>query len=495
MRILLIYPNTMMSTLVPLHFSVLAACLKKEGIEVDLFDTTLYKTEEESFEEGRVDLLQIKPFNLAKRGISLKETDIYEDLKKKVMAFKPDLIGITIVEDTWGLAKSLLASIKEFDIPVIAGGVHVTAVPDEIIADKNIDMICLGEGEETLVELCQKMAKQKDYAKIKNLWVKKDGKILKNPLRPLTDINKLPYIDYDIWGKEKLARPMFGKIYTMIHVEIDRGCPNQCTYCAAPYLKKVFLEQGCGQYYRRKAIPRLMAELEYLVLKYKPDYINFNSETFLAKPLAELQKFARAYKKKIHLPFWAQTRPETITKEKIKILKAMGVDSMNFGIEHGNEEFRKKMLQRHGSNKQIVGGLKLVEKYQIPYTANNIIGFPGESRKLIFDTIELNRKLRPRTINVLLFVPYRGTFLYKYCVANGYLDKNVQLKGHPMIKGVKLKKAFIGYEELKGLHRTFNLYVRFPKSEWPRIKIAERFDDKGNKVFEEYKKIYQEKYF
>ncbi len=163
MRILLIYPNTMMSTLVPLHFSVLAACLKKEGIEVDLFDTTLYKTEEESFEEGRVDLLQIKPFNLAKRGISLKETDIYEDLKKKVMAFKPDLIGITIVEDTWGLAKSLLASIKEFDIPVIAGGVHVTAVPDEIIADKNIDMI----GE--ITEECKKDVDQIAYwtAKLK----------------------------------------------------------------------------------------------------------------------------------------------------------------------------------------------------------------------------------------------------------------------------------------------------------------------------------------
>ena len=79
---------------------------------------------------------------------------------------------------------------------------------------------------------------------MKNLWVKKEGKVIKNPLRPLTDINKLPYIDYDIWGKKRLGRPMFGKIYTMIHVEIDRGCPNNCTYCAAPVLRNFFREQG-----------------------------------------------------------------------------------------------------------------------------------------------------------------------------------------------------------------------------------------------------------
>ena len=229
-KALFIYPNTMMSTLVPIHISLLSACLKSKGFEVDLFDTTFYKTEEISFEQNRVELLQIKPFNLADKGISFKETDIYENLIKKVSDFKPDLIGITVVEDTRDLALSLLEKIKDFNIPVIAGGVYVTTSPDEVIAKEAIDMICLGEGEGALVELCQKMSKGEDYSSIQNLWVKKDGKIIKNPLRPLTDINKLPNIDYDIFGKDRLARPMFGKIYTMIHIEIDRGCPNDCTY-------------------------------------------------------------------------------------------------------------------------------------------------------------------------------------------------------------------------------------------------------------------------
>lgn len=493
MKVLLIYPNTMASSLVPINLSQLSACLKEKGFEVELFDTTFYKTEKISFEQKRVELLQIKPFDYAGKGIYFKETDIYEDLVKKISYFKPDLIGITLVEDTWELAKSLLEKIGDFHVPVIAGGVFVTASPEEVISNDSVDIICLGEGEEALVELCRKMSKGEDFSNIKNLWVKSDGKIVKNPIGPLTDIDKLPYIDYDIFGKERLGRPMFGKIYTMIHVEMDRGCPNQCTYCAAPFLKKFFLEHGCGAYYRRKKIPRLIAEMEHLIKKYQPDYINFNSETFLAKPLEELKEFAKEYTAKIHLPFWAQTRPETITEGKIKILKEMGCDSLNFGIEHGNEKFRAAFLNRYGSNKQMIEGIKLAEKYRIPYTVNNIIGFPDETRELIFNTIKLNRQLNPRTINCYLFVPYRGTPLYEYCIKKGYLDEGTAV--HNLTDSVRLKMNSISYEELKGLQRTFPLYVRFPESEWPEIKIAERFDEKGNKVFEEYKKIYQEKYF
>ena len=492
MRILFIYPNTMMSTLVPIHLSLLSSCLKEKGFEVGLFDTTFYKTEEVSFEEKRVDLLQIKPFNYAEKGIYFKETDIYEDLVKKISDFKPDLIGITIVEDTWELTQSLLARIKDCHVPVIAGGVYVTFSPEEVIANETVNMICLGEGEEVLVELCQKIAKGENFSNVKNLWVKKDGQVIKNPLRPLTDINKLPYIDYDIFGRKRLARPMFGQVYTMIHVEMDRGCPYTCTYCEGSHLRQFFQKQGCGIYYRRKNIDRLMAEMKHLVEKYQPDYVNFNSETFLAKPIEELKEFAQKYKE-IGLPFWCQTRPETITEEKIKILKEMGCNSISFGIEHGNEEFRKKMLKRLGSNSQIIEGIKIVEKYQIAYAVNNIIGFPDETRELIFDTIELNRHLNPRTINCYLFVPYKGTTLYQYCLDKGYLEKGAKV--HNLVDSVRLKMDSISYEELKGLQRTFPLYVRFPKSEWPKIKLAEKFDEEGNKVFEEFKKIYQEKYF
>ena len=491
-RVLFIYPNTMMATLVPIHISLLSSCLKQKGFQVELFDTTYYHTEEISFEQKKVELLQIKPFNWQEKEVEFKKTDIYQDLVDKVVDYKPDLIGITMVEDTYDLTLSLLERLNQFDIPVIAGGVFVAFSPDDVIAHEAVDMLCIGEGEEALVELCEKMSKNEDYSTTQNLWVKRNGEIIKNPLRKLTDINELPYIDYDIFERKRLYRPMYGKIYTMIHVEIDRGCPYSCTYCEAPQLRKLFKDCGCGIYYRKKDVDHLMDEMRHLVRKYNPDYVNFNAESFLARSIKELKEFAEEYKE-IGLPFWCQSRPETVAEEKIEILKEMNCQNLQFGIEHGNEEFRAKMLNRTGSNKQILEGFKIVEKYEIKYTVNNIIGFPGETRELIFDTIKLNRKINPSTINCYMFTPYRGTVLYQYCIENGYLDK--ETKVHQLLDSAEFKKGPLTYQELKGLQRTFPLYAKMSEDKWDKIRIAEQFDDEGNRMFEALKNEYQERYF
>jgi len=491
-KVLFIYPNTMMATLVPLHLSILSSCLKEEGFEVDLFDTTYYKTEEISFEQKKVELLQIKPFNFSDKGVEFKRTNIYEDLRDKVNNFKPDLIAVTIVEDTYDLAASLLNSIKDFNIPVIAGGVFVIFSPEEVIGNENIDMICIGEGESALMELCHKLSDGEDITNIRNLWIKDNGNIIKNPLGRLTNINKLPFISYDIFERKRLYRPMYGKIYTMIHVEADRGCPYDCTYCEAPQLRKLYQNKGCGVYYRRKNIDRLMAEIKHLVKAYQPDYINFNAESFLAKSVNELKELASRYKS-IGLPFWCQSRPENVTEEKIRILKDMGCQNLQFGIEHGNEDFRKKVLNRRYSNEQLLQAFKIVERYKIAYTVNNIISFPDETRELVFDTINFNRQINPSTINCYFFTPYKGTALYKYCIERGYLDKNSKV--HQLLDGARLNMDTISYEELKGLQRTFPLYAKLPKSEWDKIRVAEKFDKEGNRIFNELRKIYYERYF
>jgi radical SAM superfamily enzyme YgiQ (UPF0313 family) len=491
-KVLFVYPNTMMATLVPINVSLLTSCLRNKGFVVDLFDTTYYRTEDINFEMKKVELLQLKPFSYKDKGIGFKETSIYEDLNKKIAGFKPDLIAITIVEDTWDLAKSLLEASKDCNVPVIAGGVFVTFSPEEVISSENVDMICVGEGEEAIVELCERLSRHEDVSGIKNIWVKTNGRITKNPLRRLVDINTVPFIDYDVFERKRLYRPMYGKIYVMAHVELDRGCPYDCTYCEAPHLRMLFEENGCGKYYRRKSPRRMVEELKYIVNKYSPDYLNFNSETFLARPIGELEEFAGIYKE-IGLPFWCQTRPETITEDNARILKDMGCQNLQFGIEHGNEKFRSKMLNRHCSNEKMLNGLKIVEKSGIKYTVNNIIGFPDETRELIFDTINFNRLINPATINCYLFTPYRGTRLYKYCVDRGYIDEDTKV--HQLLDAAELKMSSISYTELKGLQRAFSLYVRFPISEFETIKMAEKFDENGNKAFEELSRLYYDRFF
>ena len=171
----------------------------------------------------------------------------------------------------------------------------------------------------------------------------------------------------------------------------------------------------------------------------------------------------------------------------------MNCKNLQFGIEQGNEEFRARVLKRHYTNKQMIEAFKIVEKYGIQYTVNNIIGFPDETRELIFDTINVNQQIKPTTMNCYIFAPYRGIELYKYCVEKGYTDKDDKV--HQLLDGAKLKMNSISYQELKGLQRTFSLYARMPESEFDQIRIAERFDDEGNKMFRRLRKVYYERYF
>tara|TARA_B100000315_G_C14265874_1_gene446390 strand:- start:219 stop:644 length:426 start_codon:yes stop_codon:yes gene_type:complete len=136
---------------------------------------------------------------------------------------------------------------------------------------------------------------------------------------------------------------------------------------------------------------------------------------------------------------------------------------------------------------------RIVEKYGIAYTVNNIIGFPDETRELVFDTINVNRQINPTTMNVYFFTPYKGTRLHQYCIDKGYLSKNDRV--HQLLDGVPLKMDSISYQELKGLQRTFPLYAKMPEDMFDQIRVAERFDKEGNEMYEKFKNIFYEKYF
>ena len=109
----------------------------------------------------------------------------------------------------------------------------------------------------------------------------------------------------------------------------------------------------------------------------------------------EFEEFCEMYKE-INLPFWMQTRPETINEYNIKRLSEIGLHRISFGIEHGNEEFRRKILDRRWKNKDIIEVLKIPHRYGVTFSCNNITGFPTETKKLAFDTIELNRQIELR---------------------------------------------------------------------------------------------------
>ena len=236
LKILFLYPNFHMSTLVPNGIAILVAWLKREGFKnIDLFETTFYESRDKSKDQDRADVGQVQPFNYADRGVKLKTTDMYEDFVKKVDEFKPDIIMASILEDTFKIFINFMKKIERKKIPCLAGGQFASSAPEKVISLDFVNYVCRGEGEEALTDLCNALEKGEDPKNIPNLWVKKDGVIVsKNKVRQALDVNNLPVQDLSIFEDMSLFRPMQGKIYRMAPVETQRGCPYACRFCNSP---------------------------------------------------------------------------------------------------------------------------------------------------------------------------------------------------------------------------------------------------------------------
>lgn len=488
-KILLVYPNEPLLGIAPNNLALLAACLKQDGFEVKLFDTTIYKPASvtETNDSMRSKLGQVKKSNFDDY-VHPKEVDVHEDFNRVVEEYNPNLIAVTLLDSTITFALSLIEKIKDKKIPVVTGGVGSTFLFKKILDTDLVDYVCIGEGEEALVEIANKLNNNEDCSSVRNFYFKKDGKIIKNPLRPLTNIDKLPNPDFSIYEDWRFYRPFMGKIYRMLQVDIDRGCPYSCTYCAAPGLRKIFKDNNCGNYYRIKNIDKVFEEMKYLIKKHNIEFLWISSETHLAMKVEKIREFAERYKKEINLPFWTSSRLDTFSEEKTKLLAEMGCKSVAVGIEHGSEEIRNKILNKRISNAQIIESFKTLSKYDIFPTINNMMGIPGETREDVFKTIELNREIsvilnKKHNINSFVFLPFSGTKLKDVCVEKKYFNENDDIPCSFHAKST-LKLPTMSQEEIDGLEKTMLLYILLPKSYYPDIKIAEQDNEEGHIMFD-----------
>ncbi|MBI2339337.1 MAG: B12-binding domain-containing radical SAM protein [Deltaproteobacteria bacterium] len=493
-KILFLYPNSEMMNPAPISIGIFTALLKQEGCEVDLFDSTLYPDPDKkvSSDKSKQDSLQVRPFDWGEKGVRLKTTRMEEDLVEKVEAFQPDLIAVSVLECTYAECLRMLKAIEPYDIPVLVGGVFATHAPHLVFRNKNVGMVAIGEGEDVLVEVVRKMAAGEDYSGIGNLWIRRNGGIIKNNTRHLVDISKLPIPDFSLFEVERLYRPMAGKVYRTVPVESNRGCPFLCTFCNSPSMVSLYKENNSENFYRKKTVPALHEELKRQIKRWNAEYVYFTSDTFLAISDAEFDQFIEIYKD-FRLPFWIQTRPETINRYKAKKLREAGLHRISLGLEHGNAEFRRRVIRKDFDDQKIIECTRILADEGIPVTVNNIIGFPDETRELIFDTIELNRKLITDTTNCSIFAPFHGTPLQKIAVEKGYVEEDF-IFGSINVDA-PLNMPQLSRNEIKSLHRTFALYAKLPKEYWPVIRKAEKFDDEGNRVFAELGQLYKQKYF
>ena len=474
MKVLFIYPHTLGFGDIPIALTTLSAVLHKAGHEVRVFNCSRYANVEYVLTK-KEDYGMVKP--APKPPVVLPElkrlSDLKNDLSGVINEYRPELIGVTATTAIFplGLECCKIAKNALPESITIFGGIHPTICPDEVIAENSVDIVCIGEGEDVIVELCNTLDQKKSIRNIKNLWVKDPDnpeRITRNKLRPFIDMNNLPVQDFQNFSEYEFYRPFDGNVYKMLHTELSRGCVFDCSYCVNHHLKAVLSESG--RYHRLKSPEIAVRQIKELKSKYNFQIVRFWDEDFTVFPSDYIKKLSVLYRKEIGLPFLIYAGTRSITEEKVSYLKKMGCVTIAMGIESGNYWMRKYVLNRNITDENIIEKFQIVKRSGIRVTTYNMIGFPFETRDMVFDTIELNRKVKAAMSGVWPFKPFPKTRLTSLAKEYGMIKKDPD---YCSIES-EMCTPYLNEKDINGLVRTFSFYVKVPRRLFPLLEKCEK---------------------
>jgi len=342
---------------------------------------------------------------------------------KEIISYRPDVLALSCCTTEHQYLLQLARVVKKYmpNIFVIMGGAHPTFFPEVIEEEDVLDAICRGEGEGTFVELIEALSHNGEIAAIKNLWVRVDGQISKNELRPLVDLDILPHYDRAIYY-EKYRDLKFNPTKKFM---ISRGCPYNCTYCFNRPMKE--LSRGRGTYYRRKKISKVIEELKEVKETYGMKWVQFQDDVFNGNK-NYLYEFLDLYQREIRLGFLCLLRVDNVDEEMVRRFKEAGLVKVHIGIETGNTALRKEVLNRNMSNEKIIEVGRLLNKYGIRIYTFNMVGLPGETLEMALETIKINRRFKVEYASCSIMQPYPGTDICKLLKEKGYLDENYSIR-------------------------------------------------------------------
>lgn len=347
---------------------------------------------------------------------SKKELDRVNRLMlREIEEFGPGMIGLTattpVIMDAYSTANIIKSVYPK--IPIVIGGRHATSLPIYTLKQcRNMDIVCRGEGEITMLELAEGMP----WERIKGIVFRKDtdGFVINADRPPVEDLDKLPYPAWHLLDQDFYFQPnisiMRGDYMRTATLMTSRGCPYHCAFCQSPELLDIY---GKG-YIRYHSPDRVISEIEYLMGRFKITGMSFSDDIFSLQRERVIQICNKIIECGINkqLKFIVNLRSDRVDAELLSVLKKAGCIHVVFGAESGSETTLKRMNKSLSVNKNIEA-IELTRRYALTVESNIIIGSPGETERDFLQTIRFLKRARPDRIFISKFYPLPGTGFFK----------------------------------------------------------------------------------
>lgn len=387
-------PDTSRSGLVsiqyPINIGYLVSYMKKNNIPCEVIDY-----EVESFSE--------------------------EAFLKSVKKSKPNIIGLSCMTPHVIHGAMLARLVKKHfpEILTVIGGVHATAIPEQTLVEfPQFDVVVLGEGEETLLELYKAWTSSKNIRDVRSIAFMDNGTARVNPKRPLVrNLDELPFpdrrmVDIKYYRKSHVSRGFSRNVINIAEVMVSRGCPYDCIFCAS----KIVHTRGV----RFRSPENIIKEIQDLMHEHHVEHISFLDDTFTIRK--EILKPVCEYIKSQKVTFDCYTRVSDIDEEKMSIMVSAGCRKVSFGIESGSPKVLK-LIKKGITLDHINRAISIAKKSGLPLIETTfMIGcHPDETLEDIEMTRKLIYRLRPDILGIFISIPYPGTELNKILKDRGLL--------------------------------------------------------------------------
>lgn len=342
-----------------------------------------------------------------------------DELKNAVNDFSPDVVGVGCLTPTIFNALNVVRIVKEIkkSVYTVFGGAHASAVPEEVLEDKNVDIVVRGEGEETMLALVKAISDKKPLSTVRGISYKNGSNaIIANPDRPLIkDLDSISFPAWDLLPMDKYYLPatrkgVLGKSATVL---TSRGCPFNCIFCS----KAVF-----GRTIRYRSPENIINEVEILKNKYNVREILFVDDTISLDKDRMIELCKLMIDKNLGISWECHSRVDAVTDDLLKYMKQAGCRGIAFGIESGSPKMLENIDKRI-TLEQAMNAIKLCRKHKITSLCSFMFGNPGETKDTAKKTIDFAKKLDPDFANFFALVPLPGSRVFKIAREKGRLTR------------------------------------------------------------------------